>query len=357
MPFSAEEVCYKLRKQFQIKVEFMVPVLDTNRVPLMPCSEKRARKMQECGKAKGFWRNGIFCIILQVEPSARNYQEVAVGVDPGSLREGYTVATKKAVVLNILTDTPVWVKERVGSRSVIRRSRRKRKAPYRKCRLNRKQSGIPPSTRSRWNAKLRIIAHLQKILPLTHINVEDVCAKTKKNCRNWNKHFSPVQTGKNWFYLQLEKLHLILAKTKGYATKEHRDLRGFKKISNKKADKWEAHNVDSHSLCEMQLNVQLPIVRKIHKILFFRFYRRQLHVQLPIKGNVRKPFGGTVSMGISKGTLVMPRKSKYAKVYVGGYSKSGISLHCCKTKKIINKSAKPKDLIVVKKLQWLTAII
>ena len=335
----------------------MIPVLDTNRVPLMPCSEKRARKMQQSGKAKGFWSNGIFCLILQVEPSARNMQEIAVGVDPGSLREGYTVATKKAVVLNILSDTPTWVKEKIGARRALRRARRQRKAPYRKCRWNRKQGGIPPSTLARWNAKLRIIVHLQKILPLTHINVEDVSAQTKKNCRKWNKHFSPVQTGKNWFYLQLERLHLVVAKTKGYATKEHRDLRGFKKIKDKKADKWEAHNVDSHSLCEMQFGVQLPIVRKIYKVQFFNFTRRQLHMQLPAKGNVRKLYGGTISMGISKGTLVRHKNSKLDRTYVGGSSGGKISLHSCKTKERLTQTAKRQDIVAVKKLQWLTNLI
>ena len=335
----------------------MVPVLDTNRVPLMPCSEKRARKMQQSGKAKGFWSNGIFCIILQVEPSARNLQKVAVGVDPGSLREGYTVATKKAVVLNLLTDTPIWVKEKIGARSALRRARRQRKAPYRKCRWNRKQGGIPPSTFARWQAKLRIIAHLKKILPLTHINVEDVSAKTKKNYKSWNKNFSPIEVGKNWFYLQLEKLHLVVAKTKGYATKEHRDLRGFKKISNKKADKWEAHNVDSHSLCEMQLGVQLPIVRKIYKVQFFNFPRRQLQMQCPAKGNVRKPYGGTISMGISKGTLIRHRNEKFDRTYVGGSSEGRISLHNLKTKARVTQFAKVQDIVVVKKLRWLTNLI
>ena len=335
----------------------MVPVLDSNRMPLMPCSEKRARKMQQSGKAKGFWSNGIFCVILQVEPSARNMQEIVVGVDPGSLREGYTIATKKAVVLNLLTDTPIWVKKRVGTRSALRRSRRNRNTPYRKCRWNRKQGGIPPSTFARWNAKLRIIVHLQKILPLTHINVEDVCAVSKKGAKRWNKNFSPVQMGKNWFYLQLEKLHLIIAKTKGYSTKAHRDLRGFKKISAKLADKWEAHNVDSHSLCEMQLSVQLPIVRKIYKVQFFNFPRRQLHVQLPTKGNVRKPFGGTVSKGISKGTLIRHKNAKWDRTYVGGSSEGRISLHSCKTKARITKHGRLQDIAIVKKLQWLANLI
>ena len=73
----------------------MVPVLDQDNKPLMPCTEKRARKLMESKQAFCFWKQGIFCIRLLREPSARKFQPVAVGIDPGSKREGYTVATAK----------------------------------------------------------------------------------------------------------------------------------------------------------------------------------------------------------------------------------------------------------------------
>ena len=91
----------------------MVPVLDSKKIPLMPCSERRARILMSRGDAKPYWKRGIFCIILQREPSARNYQEIALGIDPGSKREAYTVATEKSVIINIVTDTPSDVKDKV----------------------------------------------------------------------------------------------------------------------------------------------------------------------------------------------------------------------------------------------------
>ena len=57
----------------------MVPVLDKDKKPLMPCSEKRARKLLEKGEAKPYWSRGVFCIILQKEPSSRIYQDIAIG--------------------------------------------------------------------------------------------------------------------------------------------------------------------------------------------------------------------------------------------------------------------------------------
>src|SRR5271166_3229015 len=112
----------------------MVPVLDRDKVPLMPCSEKRAARQMDKGEAIPYWQKGIFCIKLLKEPSSRKYQDVVLGVDPGSKREGYTVATKKSVVLNITTNTPSWVKNHVETRRNLRRTRRQRKTPYRACR-------------------------------------------------------------------------------------------------------------------------------------------------------------------------------------------------------------------------------
>ncbi|MEM8780498.1 MAG: RRXRR domain-containing protein, partial [Cyanobacteria bacterium P01_G01_bin.49] len=70
-----------------------VPVVDINQVPLMPTTPVRADKWVKSGKATPFWKRGIFCVRLNQEPSARNYQDVALGIDPGSKMEGYTVAS------------------------------------------------------------------------------------------------------------------------------------------------------------------------------------------------------------------------------------------------------------------------
>jgi hypothetical protein len=62
----------------------MIPVLDKNKKPLMPCSEKRARILMLHKEAKPYWYKGFFCIILQKEPSSKSYQKICIGVDPGS---------------------------------------------------------------------------------------------------------------------------------------------------------------------------------------------------------------------------------------------------------------------------------
>ena len=335
----------------------MVPVLDQDKIPLMPCSEKRARKLMEKGEAKPYWQKGIFCIKLLKEPSNRKMQPIALGVDPGSKREGYTVATEKTVVLNIISDTPDWVKNHVETRRNLRRSRRQRKTPHRQCRLNRsslRKNRIPPSTKSRWNAKLRILKFLLKIIPITIINVEDIKAKPLEGKKRWNKSFSPLEVGKNYFYDQIKQLGLQLILTEGYGTKSHRDKRNFFKSNNKLDFKWEAHNVDSHSLTEMVLKKEVKPYFGLWQINFLRYHRRQLHVQNPIKGSIRKPYGGTVSLGMSRGSIVKYKDKLY---YLGGSSKGKVAIYSIITGKRIKQYVSKKDLSILTTNKWRTQFI
>jgi RRXRR protein len=342
----------------------MVPVVDMNKVSLMPCSEKKARLRMERGQAKAYWQDGVFGIMLLREPSARNYQEVVLGIDPGSKREGYTVLTKKSVVLNITTNTPDWVKKHVETRRMLRRSRRSRKTPYRACRQNRgtlrSTNRIPPSTKARWGAKLRIVKQLLKILPLTHINVEDIKAKSIKGKRDHNVSFSSLEVGKTWFYDELQKLGPILSKTEGYQTKEHRDKRGFEKSKDKLSYVWEAHNVDSHALAEMALKKEVNPFRSMYRIDFLEYWRRQLHVQNFAKGGVRKQYGSTVSLGLSRGSVV---RWKGKLVYLGGSSfrckDIRMSVHSIATGKRLSQDVDKKNIKVIhitkQRTQFITA--
>ena len=69
-----------------------VPVVDQEHRPLMPTTPSRARRWIRSGKATQFWKGGVFCVRLNREPSARERQPIAMGVDPGSKREGIVVA-------------------------------------------------------------------------------------------------------------------------------------------------------------------------------------------------------------------------------------------------------------------------
>jgi hypothetical protein len=299
------------------------------------------------GQAVPYYQHGIFCIRLNRAPSARKYQDIALGIDPGSKREGYTVATKKSVVLNITTNTPDWVKSHVETRRSARKHRRRRKTPYRACRNNRSNNrkySIPPATKARWQAKLRIITQLNNILPISLINVEDIIAPTKKNNKKWNLSFSPLETGKTWFYSELEKLYPPLMKTRGFDTKQHRDQQGYKKSKQKLVYTWDAHNVDSHSLAEMALSTSIIPYTGMYKIEFLEYHRRQLHVQNKLTGGIRKQYGTTISFGMSRGSII---RYKNKLVYLGGSSLDRVSIHDILTGRRIHQRAHIKNIKVL----------
>lgn len=331
----------------------MVPVLDSQKQPLMPCTEKRARKLMEKGEAKPFWKQGIFCIILQREPSERNVQPVCVAIDPGSKRTGITVATETKVVCNMLFNAPGWVKKHMEFRATMRGSRRSRKTPYRQCRFNRNINQdwwIPPSTKSRWQAHIRIINVWRKLVPVSDVVIEDIKARSIKGSDQRNRNFSPLEQGKKWFNYEIVKMgNMSLTKFRGYETKSQRDYRGFSKTKEKLKDIWEAHNVDSHCLAEM-LYGDIKPYKGFIRCDFIQWHRRQLHVSNPVKGGVRRMYGGTRSMGLNRGTLV--RHHKHGLTYVGGTSNGRISLHKLDTGKRVAENAKQGDLQVLTNLKY-----
>src|SRR5271157_3514761 len=286
----------------------MVPVVDKNRIPLMPCSEKRAKLMVNSRKATYFWFKGIYCIRLNVEPSERNYQDVVVGIDTGSKKEGYTIKSEAHTYLNIQADAVTHVKETIETRREMRRGRRFRKTPCRKNKANRsslKQKRIPPSTKARWSWKLRVINWLIKIFPITDIVVEDIKAKTKGK-KKWDQSFSPLEVGKFWFYEEIRKLG-NLTLIQGYETKRLRDVAGLKKLKGKRKmdSNFYAHCVDSWVMANSIIGGHiLPENTGILCITPIRRHHRQLHAFQPSKGGRRRLYGGTRSMGLKRGSLV-----------------------------------------------------
>ncbi|HEY7350876.1 MAG TPA: RRXRR domain-containing protein [Ktedonobacterales bacterium] len=68
-----------------------VSVVDQDRQPLMPTTPARARRWVKQGKATPFWKGGVWCVRLNQEPSRRERQPLAVGIDPGSKKEALVV--------------------------------------------------------------------------------------------------------------------------------------------------------------------------------------------------------------------------------------------------------------------------
>ena len=207
-----------------------VPVLSVERKPLMPTTPSRARRWIKEGKATPFYSKGIFCVRLNGE-TGKHVQEIACGIDPGSKKEGFTVKSEAHTFLNIQADAVTWVKDAVEVRRNMRRARRFRKTPCRKNRENRARGCLPPSTKARWQWKLRLATWLSKVYPISCFVVEDINAKTKGQ-RKWDRSFSPLEVGKKWFYGELSNLGKVELK-QGWETAELRTQAGLKKTKKK----------------------------------------------------------------------------------------------------------------------------
>ncbi len=167
----------------------------------MPCTPAKARHLFKRGKARPK-RNkvGLFYVQLCYEQEP-DHQPLVVGIDPGSKFEGVSVVGTQDTVLNLMLEAPDHVKDAVETRRTMRRARRfhKWRRPRRFDNRLRRKKRIPPSTRSRWEAKARVVMHLRKVLPLTDIVVEDVGAVTYRGKGGkWNGAFSRVGRPKHY---------------------------------------------------------------------------------------------------------------------------------------------------------------
>ena len=328
-----------------------VPVKSKDGERLMPTTSTRAGMMIKCGDATPYWSQGVFCIRLNREPAKRFKQEIVVGVDPGSKKEGFTVKSESHTYLNIQADAHNGVGKKVETRSILRRGRRSRKCPNRKNRTNRLANSerIPAGTRARWDWKLRILHWLSKLYPLTHVCVEDIRARTKQYQKKWNTSFSPLEVGKHWFYTEIEKRWKLFT-LQGWETKEIRDRLGLKKSSQKLSETFEAHCVDSWCLAyHIVGGVSVPDNTDLMCVSPIPIARRELHRQHPQKGGKRPRYGGTTQNGLVKNTLV--KHIKHGLTRISGFGKRGISLYDLAGNRLC-QNAKTSDFKVLRRLNF-----
>lgn len=328
-----------------------VPVLDKNNQPLMPCHPARARELLKKGRAIKRWIKGIFAIKL-LDREGGETQPIVCGIDPGSKREGFTVKSESHTYLNIQSNTVDWVSKGLETRRVMRRNKRSRKTPYRKCRWNRarQKDWMPPSTKARWDLKLRIVNWLRKLYPITHYCVEDIAAITKQGKRTWNKSFSPLEVGKKYFYDKIKKLGQLTT-MKGSETSRLRKSLQLNKSKKKLDDTFDAHCVDSWILANSIVGGHIkPDNTSFLKVIPLRWHRRQLHALQPTQGGIRRDYGSTRSIGLNRGSLV--KHPKWGLSIVGGTSKGRITLHSIDTFDRLCRNTKSQDCQLLTILPW-----
>src|SRR5262245_44854817 len=170
-----------------------VPTVDERDIAMMPCTPPKARALLTAGTAYPK-RNTLGLLYLQLtDEQEPDTQPLVVGIDPGSAFEGGSVVGTRDTVCNLMREAPTQLKKAVQTRRSLRRARRFR-LWQRPCRCQNRLTrnhGIPPSTRSRWEAKARIVRQLATILPLSDAAVEDVHAVTRPGAGGqWNSALS-----------------------------------------------------------------------------------------------------------------------------------------------------------------------
>jgi RRXRR protein len=312
----------------------------------MPCTPAKARHLLKQGKAAARrCKLGMFYLQLNYEQEPDN-QPLVVGVDPGSQFEGFSVVGTQETVLNAMSEAPTHVQQAVEVRRRMRRARRFRKwrRPARSHNRLANHARLPPSTRSRWEAKSRIVRQFLRILPLTDVVVEDVCAETRcGRGGRWNGWFSPVQMGKQHLYRELEAMGLRLHLRQGWQTQGLRERFGLKKTKDKAKPCFTAHAVDAWAMAADVSGATAPTCDSLFYLVPVRLHRRQLHAFQPAKGGVRRPYGGTRSQGLKRGTLVV--HPKHGLCTVGGEDRagSGVSLHAYRSNRRIARGFRGAD--------------
>ena len=148
----------------------MVYVINKDGLPLMPCSEAKARHLLKEGKAK-VKRTCPFTIKL-LWGCENNVQEVVAGMDTGSKVIGTACISNGKVLYKAETFIRQDISKKMQQRKMYRRTRRQRKTRYRKARfLNRatsfRKDRLAPSILSKLNAHLREKKFIESILPVS----------------------------------------------------------------------------------------------------------------------------------------------------------------------------------------------
>jgi hypothetical protein len=147
-------------------------------------------------------------------------------------------------------------------------------------------------------------------------------------------------------------MDLVVHTKPGWETKALRERYGLLKTKSKSRQSFESHAVDSWVLAASVSEASYPTCTRLWYLVPARLHRRQLHRLQASKGGVCKPYGGTRSHGLKRGTLV--RHPKYGLCTLGGFDrkKQTISLHEYRTNKRLTQCARVEDCRALTWVAW-----
>ncbi len=167
-----------------------VHVLDRRGKPLMPCTEKRARKLLEAGRARV---HRIVPFVIRLTDRAQDdceLQPLRLKIDPGSKTTGFALVQDKAVAgkktgevpraaaviaLLELTHRGRQISQALTARRQMRRRRRNQlryRAPRFLNRGNKGKGWLPPSLQHRVDTTMAWVKRIQQWAPITALSSE-----------------------------------------------------------------------------------------------------------------------------------------------------------------------------------------
>lgn len=168
-----------------------VYVLDRRGTPLMPCSEKRARKLLEAGRARVHRLRPFVIRLVDRVIEESKLQPLRVKIDPGSktsglalVREsqeidtatGEVTTTAHALSLMELIHRGWLISKKLEARRAMRR-RRRSQLRHRAPRFNnrtRREGWLPPSLQHRMDTVMAWVKRLQRWTPIIALSCERV---------------------------------------------------------------------------------------------------------------------------------------------------------------------------------------
>ena len=282
-------------------------VLSLSGKPLTPCKPSKARKMLVGRVAKVVWNKfGQFGIQMLIQTREITPRTV-IGIDNGTKFEGYSLISGKENILNVMWVLPnkKTITNKLEERRQLRRARRQRNCRIRQARFNnRKKDGfIAPSQLMIVKSRLKAIQEFFKCYPINKVAVEDV--KFNHRDKRWGKNFSTIELGKTMIKkfiidkVKREGIYLFA----GFETEQAREKLGLKKSSNKSAENFNSHCVDSFSIASEIAESSEPNLNLIIVDDTYRPKRRRLHDIQPKKGNIREKYSTGNFKRVRKGTI------------------------------------------------------
>ena len=305
-------------------------VIGVNGKALMPCRPSKARKLILGGVAKMTWNKfGLFGVQMLV--STGNVMQLTVlGIDNGTKFEGYSVLSGKENTLNVMWLLPdkKTITKKLEERRHLRRARRWRNCRRRVSRFDNrkgKEGFIAPSQLVMVNSREKAINELFKSYPISKVALEDV--KFNHRDKRWGANFSTIEIGKS----RIKKLIISKVTSKelylfeGHETQAIRESLGLKKSSNKSAETFDSHCVDSFAIASSISDCKTPNKSLIITDDSYRFTRRKRFDTEPASGKKLKQIKASIAKGTFNGTTKSGTfRDKYSQGNFQGIKKSSM---------------------------------